>query len=579
MKNSKNVYLKKISLLYVEDNDEARRLLSKILIDECARLFSASNGREALRIVKENKIDVILSDISMPDMDGITMTENLKKSKRNIPVIFITAYSDEESLLKAIELGVQKYIKKPVNIDMLLELLEETAKNFIQDSELQIKNNIIDSIEEGVITSDANLTVNFCNHSALNILKLKKSEELIGKKIQELFENPDDKIASINKALNNAKSVYNIRTRMAVNNCAADVSMNISPLNLIEGQTGGIIIAFRDVSELIRLQNELIEKFSFQNIIAKSKKMIGVMTYLKDYAESDATVLITGENGSGKELIADALHNLSRRKNKPYVKINCAAIPETLLESELFGYKKGAFTDAKTDKPGKFKLAEGGTMLLDEIGELSLKLQSKILRMIQNKEYDMLGDSKTCKADVRIIAATNKNLKRLISEKTFREDLFYRLSVINIHIPPLRERLEDIPLLVRHIINVMSAKYNKIISGADYKYLKILLNYNYPGNIRELQNIIEHSVILCRKNRLSPDLLPEYLNEPKPFILNNQQNEKENFRLLNQEQKRIIEILQKNKYNKIAAAAELQIDRTTLWRRLKKIETITGENF
>ena len=257
------------------------------------------------------------------------------------------------------------------------------------------------------------------------------------------------------------------------------------------------------------LRMMLKEKFIFKNIVGTSKKMQEVFEIIKKVVNYDVTILITGESGTGKELVAQAIHYNSPRRNKPFIKLNCAALPETLLESELFGYDKGAFTGAVTAKPGRFELAEGGTLFLDEIGDTSLNMQAKFLRVIQEKEYERVGGRQTLKADVRILAATNKDLKQEVEEKRFREDLYYRLNVVPIYLPPLRERKEDIPALVYHFIKELNLFFQKDFSSVSPEAMACLSRYHWPGNIRELKNVLEKAVLLGEGKTLLVEHLPE----------------------------------------------------------------------
>ncbi len=274
---------------------------------------------------------------------------------------------------------------------------------------------------------------------------------------------------------------------------------------------------------------------------------------------SDSNVLILGESGTGKELVARALHNFSKRKRGPFVPVNCGALPDTLLESELFGYKAGAFTDAKHDKEGRFAAAEGGTLFLDEIGDISPALQVKLLRVLQTKTYEPLGSNRSVKADVRIVAATNRDLKALVQEGKFREDLYYRLNVVELTLPPLRERKEDIPILVQHFLEKFSRIHNKKIKGISPEAMKLLLSYDYPGNVRELENIIERAVVISSGKQIELHDLPEELFRDR--AKSPQKNE---------ELERIKEALKIAKGNKSLAAKLLGMHRTTLWRKLKE---------
>jgi transcriptional regulator with PAS, ATPase and Fis domain len=291
------------------------------------------------------------------------------------------------------------------------------------------------------------------------------------------------------------------------------------------------------------------------------------MEDLPGIAASDATVLIQGESGTGKELFANALHELSNRKDEPFVKVNCGAFPETLLESELFGYKRGAFTDAKKDKPGRFELAEGGAIFMDEIGEISKSIQVKLLRVLEKKEYEPLGSIKTEKANVRIISATNRNLWAMVQAGAFREDLYYRLNVITVNIPPLRERKEDIPLLIEHFMDLFDQTIEGKINGITSSAMKILLNHDYPGNVRELENIIEHAYILCRESYITPKNLPDYLTDR--FASRSVKGKK--MEVVSSFEKELIEDTLKQHGGSITRAAEeLGIHRSTLWRKMKK---------
>ncbi|MCX8059914.1 MAG: sigma 54-interacting transcriptional regulator, partial [Aquificaceae bacterium] len=267
-------------------------------------------------------------------------------------------------------------------------------------------------------------------------------------------------------------------------------------------------------------------------------------------------VLIEGETGTGKSLLAKYIHYLSPRRDGPFVKVNCAAIPEALLEAELFGYMKGAFTGAVRDKPGKVELAEGGTLFLDEIGDMPLSLQAKILHLVQGKEFERLGDTKTRRVNVRIICSTNRNLRELMKHGQFREDLYYRIGVVKLYLPPLRERKEDIPLLVNHFVEKYARKYARRVRGVSSEAMKVLLSHSFPGNVRELENIIERAVITCMGSLIKPeDLQVDAEREPVP------QEEKE----------RILKALEQAGGNKTLAAKMLGMHRTTLWRKLREL--------
>ena len=335
------------------------------------------------------------------------------------------------------------------------------------------------------------------------------------------------------------------------------------------GRVIGGVETFRDLSMIEEMRKEITRQYSFQDIVSKNHEMQKLFNMLPDVAESDSTVLIQGPSGSGKELFARAIHNLSNRARGPYVVINCGALPDTLLESELFGYTKGAFTDAKKDKPGRFARAEGGTLFFDEIGDLSLPLQVKLLRVLQDGEYEPLGSTKLCKANTRIIAATNQNLKQLLSLGKFREDLYYRLNVIKITLPPLTKRREDIPLLVEHFIHKFNIKMGRKISDVTREVLNFFMHYDFPGNIRELENIIEHAFVLCRGSIITMQHLPQELKKASGVMISEPTSLQHP--LHEAETRIIMETLRKHNGNRKEAALELGLDRTTLWRKMKKL--------
>lgn len=311
-------------------------------------------------------------------------------------------------------------------------------------------------------------------------------------------------------------------------------------------------------------KDQLEEKFKDTTIVGESKPIKEVLSIVTKVAKSDTTVLIQGESGTGKELVARAIHNLSDRANQKFIAISCAALPESLLESELFGYERGAFTGAMRRKEGRFELADGGTLFLDEIGDISLEMQVKLLRVVEGQEFERLGGKDLVKIDVRILAATNQDLEQRIQEKKFREDLYYRLNVISIVLPPLRERKDDILLLIDHFLKKYSKKLNKEIAGITPKAKDILLNYSWPGNVRELENVIERGMVLCRSNVLDVFDLPEFRTLVRKGIL------EDNLTLQELEKRYIFRVLQQTKGNMGQTAEMLGIHRNTLRLKIKE---------
>ncbi|MFC1474914.1 sigma-54 interaction domain-containing protein [bacterium] len=330
----------------------------------------------------------------------------------------------------------------------------------------------------------------------------------------------------------------------------------------------GGVETFRDLSVIEELKKEIHQKYTFEDIVSKNHEIQKIFNILPDVAESDSTVLIEGPSGSGKELFARAIHTLSEMNENPYVVVSCGSLPDNLLESELFGYEKGAFTDAKKDKPGRFALAEGGTVFLDEIGDISPAFQVKLLRVLQEKEYEPLGATQTVKANVRVVAATNRNLMEMVNNGDFRRDLYYRLNVVRIELPSLAKRREDIPLLVDHFVNRFNLKKGKNITGISDEVMSLLMRHSFPGNVRELENIIEHAFVLCRTARIGLEHIPHEILDTDVQI---PRIEPGSDSRINESEKRvIIEALSENEGNRSKTAEALGMSKVTLWRKMKK---------
>jgi PAS domain S-box-containing protein len=328
--------------------------------------------------------------------------------------------------------------------------------------------------------------------------------------------------------------------------------------------------------EIANLRKEILERAAFNDMVSRSPLMKEIFDILPEVAATPATVLVTGESGTGKELIARSLHELSSRKTKPFVAINCSALPDTLLESELFGYKAGAFTDAKKDKPGTFSRAHGGTMFLDEIGDISPAMQVKLLRVIQEKTFEPLGATEQVTVDIRIVAATNKDLNELVKKGLFREDLFYRINVLVIKLPPLRDRRCDIPLLCDHFIGRFNSRYNKEIKAVSPEAETMLLAHDFPGNIRELENIIERAFVFCKDPLISVSHLPQQLRNLDAGTAMQSISHVKDFDEL--EKLYLMSVLSETGGNRIKAAERLGIHKATLFRKLKKLGITSDED-
>jgi DNA-binding NtrC family response regulator len=450
-------------ILVVDDEEVNREFLLQILTDQGFEVTTASDGPEALEHMKEDFFHIVLSDLKMPQMNGLDLLRKIKELSPPTVGIIFTGYASIETAVEAIKAGAYDYVTKPVRVKEVEMVLQR----------------------------------------ALEFQRLN-------------YEN-------------------------------------------------------------INLRKQLKAKYKFENIISSHDKMQSIFELVEKVSDSDSTVLIFGESGTGKELIARAIHYNSYRQQKPLVPINCGAIPGELLESELFGYEKGAFTGATASRMGRFELANGGTIFLDEIGEMSPALQVKLLRVLQEREFERVGGTRTIKVDVRIIAATNKNLDVLVSETKFREDLYYRLNVIPINLPPLRERCSDIPLLVTSFIDRFNTEKNRQIEGIAPEATELLMQYNWPGNVRELENLIERIAILKGHGMINPVDLPEKFSHSRhcgivPDV--DLPNSGLDFDSAVQafERQLLSKALQRTQGVKSKAAQLLHMNRTTLVEKVKKLQ-------
>ncbi len=430
------------------------------------------------------------------------------------------------------------------------------------------QNIILDSIADGVFTIDQDWRITSFNRAAQEITRVSR-EEAVGQLCKDVLKaDICEKNCCLRMTMKTGKPIINKR----VNIIDADgrklpISISTALLRDGKGKLLGAVETFRDISVEEDLRKAIQGKYSFEDIISKNHRMLRLFDILPDIAASSSTVLIEGESGTGKELVARAIHNLSPRKRQPFVAVNCSALPDTLLESELFGYKAGAFTDAKKDKPGRFHAAENGTLFLDEIGEISPAMQVKLLRVLQEKTYEPLGTTRSVEHNVRILAATNKNLEDLVRQNRFREDLFYRINVFKIHLPPLRERMEDIPLLIDHFIDRFNILQKKNIEEISDDAMALLMAYRYPGNIRELANLIERAFILCKDGRIEKKHLPDFL-----FAANASPEGKTAASFRDLEADYLIDALRKNNGNRPQTARQLGIHRSTLYRKIKALK-------
>ncbi len=427
---------------------------------------------------------------------------------------------------------------------------------------------ILDSITEGVFTVDGAWRITSFNRAAEDITGIPR-ERAIGRPCKDILRaNICEGRCALRHTMETGQPIVN-RPISIVNDRGQrkPISITTALLKDADGDIIGGVETFRDLSRIELLRRELRKQHEVADIISRNHRMQGLFGVLPDIAESPSTVLVEGESGTGKELFAAALHQLSKRSRKPFVAVNCGALPDTLLESELFGYKAGAFTDARKDKPGRFALAEGGTLFLDEIGDVSPAMQVRLLRFLQERVYEPLGSVTPIHADVRIIAATHRDLAGLVKKGTFREDLFYRINIVKLEIPPLRERLEDVPLLVEHFIDRFNTLQGREIAGVSDDALTCLMAHDYPGNVRELENLIERAFILCRSGQIEREHLPDPICHRSP--VGRPGGQQDGFKQM--EAAYLMSALRQHNWNRTATASALGIHKTTLFRKIKAL--------
>jgi PAS domain S-box-containing protein len=497
---------------------------------------------------------------------------NITDNKGNIKNVLgsITPIVKEDSVLSVV--FVFRDTREMLSLSDELE--EKTLELIDQKNKLDA---IFNSNIEGTFTIDNDWIVTSFNSSAEKITGYRRSEA-IGKKCWEIFNSSLCRNGChMEQTIKKGKAMIGNELEI-VHKSGVKIPIRVNSGILLnnKNENVGAVETFIDISEIRNLSSHLNEFFKYENIVGRNKEIRQIFSVLESVSQTDSSVLITGESGTGKELAARAIHLNSSRKTGPFIAVNCSAFVESLIESELFGHEKGAFTGAIKNKIGKFELAQGGTLFLDEVGDLSIAVQTKLLRVLETREFERVGGNKIIKLDARIIAATNKNLSGEIAAGNFREDLFYRINVINIHLPPLRERMDDFPLLVNYFIQKFNDKFNKNIKQFSPSAYDIIIDYSWPGNIRELENVIEHCFVLCSSDIIPVECLPKKLRDVEkniPIINSSQKGFRE------AEIELILSVLKKNNWNRTKAAKELKIDPSTLWRKMKKYRvTVAGIN-
>ncbi len=560
-------------ILVVDDEESIRFTFDAFLREEGHDVSTASSVRECAQVLAGHEFDLIYLDIMLGADSGIELLRICKEKLPNCPVIMITGSPELSTATEAVRLGAYDYIPKPVRHETLLRLTRSALahKQLLDQKEiLQTRlKAIFASVKEGIVTVDKDMVVTDLNESARLIFEC---EDAIGSPLEALIVDNPACIELVRNSLKTTKPTDIFRVEMSLRGNAPKVlSLTTSPLLDESEKPLGAVLTIRDETRLDSLERDLADRRYFDRMIGASRRMQEIYSLIETLADVDSTVLILGESGTGKELVAESLHFRGVRSGRPLVKVNCAALPENLLESELFGHVKGSFTGALQDKVGRFQQADGGTIFLDEIADISPAMQVRLLRVLQEREIEKVGGHDPIKIDIRVVAATNRNLKELVQAGAFREDLYYRLKVVEMRLPPLRERKEDIPQLVEHFIGKFGSRFKKEqIAGVSDSVLECFMHYDWPGNVRELEHVIEHAFIVCRENILStrhlPDDLLQALDESDRSLPADTDS-----------RDGIIEALRKAQGNKSRAAEILGVSRRTIYRKIDEFDITDKE--
>jgi two-component system, NtrC family, response regulator HydG len=501
-----------MNILVVDDEESIRFTFASFLTEAGHNITTAESYREAVTLIVTERFDLIFSDIMLGRETGIDLLRTIRETDNEVPIIMITGNPTVETAVEAVRLGAFDYIQKPVTQDMLLKAVR-TVTLFIsvQHEKNRYQANlesIFRSVRDGIITVDSGMNILEMNDAAVSLCG--RSRNLCGGPFDALPAHCSGTcLTTLRRVVQNKQPIELFRVTCGRRDRPGQVvNLHASPLLNGTGTHCGAVLVIRDESRIDTLERNLRERKQLHTIIGGSEKMQQLYALIENLADVDSTVLITSESGTGKELVAEALHFRGCRSDKSLIKVNCSALPESLLESELFGHAKGSFTGAVKDKAGRFEMADGGSLFLDEIGDISPSMQVKLLRVLQEKEFERVGETRPRKIDVRVIAATNQNLVEKVRRGTFREDLYYRLNVVKLAIPPLRERLGDLNLLVDHFLRKFSTKFHKDIGAVDDQVMAILGNHRWPGNVRELEHTIEFACIMCPNGMITREHLP-----------------------------------------------------------------------
>ena len=569
-------------ILVIDDEPFIRELLTDFLLSKGYEVDTAENGKEGLKLLNGHPPQLIILDLDMPEMNGLSFLENLSpRIDTPYSVIILTGHGTDEAVKKCFKLGIHSFLRKPVNLYELegqikrnieligyseklkahaLQLKQEVAE---KEKALDLLRRTFEGMAEGVIAFDDGFMIRMISNKACSILNLTE-EATIGRSAASILgvEVAGPGGVFIEAVKFKQEITSDNKRLLSPSGLVIQADLIIKP---IQNATSDIswLMFIRDRREEERYSRENAGGVHFGGMIGRDPKMKEIFNLIENVASSQAAILIQGESGTGKELVAKEIHTRSRRAQQPFQVMNCAAIPSSLLESEFFGHEKGAFTGAHKKRMGRFELANTGTLFLDEIADIPFDLQVKLLRVLQEQKFERVGGTQSIEVDVRIISATNKELGQLVAEGKFRDDLFYRLDVVSINLPPLRDRMSDLPLLIPHFIDELNQKEQRNVKSFSASAMQLLFAYAWPGNIRELINVVEYALAVSQGTILKPEHLPEK-------ILQSSQPENDADYESLSEKHTIQQALKESSFRKGKAATLLGISYSTLYRKMQK---------